>query len=155
MTTSELKAFGVSAYYIQKYLEKDTITRISHGLYKLNSEMVDEWLEVSRLVEKGIFCLFSAAQLWDLTTFVSSEYHLALPSKAKITMPGYPPIKIYYWHPLHYKIGITVFDQSQFDLPIYDKEKTVCDFLKYRNKVGLDTVKEVVNNRFLWADSQA
>ena len=31
-------------------------------------------------------------------------------------------------------------------MKIYDKEKSVCDAIRFRNKVGLDVMKEVLKN---------
>jgi predicted transcriptional regulator of viral defense system len=35
---------------------------------------------------------------------------------------------------------------EHYNLKIYDIEKTVCDIIKYRMKIGLDTCKEIVRN---------
>lgn len=102
--------------------------------------------EVAQIVKKGgVFCLFSAAAHHDLTTFVSSEYHLAVPKKYKVVLPEYPPIKLYYWEEAAYQTGITKVVIEGEMVAMYDAEKTVCDIIKYQKKVGMDTLKEVLN----------
>lgn len=146
LTTKETKQLGISYYYLQKYLRSKKIERIKQGVYRWLENADDEWQEVKKIVPKGVFCLFSAASLHELTTFISSEYHLAIPRKHKVILPEYPPIKIYYWKESHYELGIASIDHSRNSLRIYDIEKTVCDFIKYRNKLGLAITKEVIKN---------
>ena len=56
----------------------------------------------------------------------------------------YPPIKIYYFSDKRFNIGVTTVCISGVDVKIYDLEKTVCDAVIYRNKIGIDIVKEVL-----------
>jgi predicted transcriptional regulator of viral defense system len=146
LTTKELKEAGVSYYFIQKMLQNEQIERIKRGVYRWAEGTEDEWVEVSKIVPHGIFCLFSAALLYDLSTFVPSGYHVAIPWKDKVRLPDYPPIKLYFWKDAQYELGKTTHQRNAFILPVYDLEKTVCDFIKFRNKVGLDVTKEVIRN---------
>ena len=61
-------------------------------------------------------------------------------------MPDYPPIKIYYWSEKYWSIGITEARVGNTIVKIYDKEKSVCDAIRYRNKIGKDVEKEVLKN---------
>ncbi len=135
----------MSYYFIQKLLQNEQIERIKRGVYRW-AEGEDEWQEARKIVPQGIFCLFSAALLHDLSTFVPSEYHISIPWKDKVKLPGYPPIKLYYWKEKQYEVGKSTHRHNDWKLPLYDLEKTVCDFIKLRNKAGLDVTKEVVRN---------
>lgn len=146
LTTQELEGGGVSYYYIRKLVENNQIERIKQGVYRWLDDESDELVEVQKIVPQGIFCLFSAALLHDLSTFVPSEYHLAIPRKDKVALPDYPPIKIYYWDDNQYSLGLSIFKRENVGLRVYSLEKTVCDFIKFRNKIGLDVTKEVLKN---------
>lgn len=146
LTTRELKEAGVSYYSIQKLLQNGQVERIKRGVYRWSEGIEDEWLEVNKIVPQGIFCLFSIAVLFELSTFVPSQYHVAIPWKDKVRLPDYPPIKLYFWKDAQYELGQTTHQRNEFELPVYDLEKTVCDFIKLRNKVGLDVTKEVIRS---------
>lgn len=146
LTTQELEEGGVSYYYIRKMVENKQIERIKQGVYRWLDDESDELVEVQKIVPQGIFCLFSAALLHDLSTFVPSEYHLAIPRKDKVSLPDYPPIKIYYWDDDQYSLGLSIIKKENVGLRVYSLEKTVCDFIKFRNKIGLDVTKEVLKN---------
>lgn len=146
LTTGELNEAGISYYFIKKLIQNGEIERIKQGVYRWIEGLNDERIEVNKIVPQGIFCLFSAADLHELTTFVSSAYHMAIPWKSKVTLPDYPPIQLYFWKDNQYNIGQVDYKSDALDIVIYDLEKTVCDFVKFRRKVGLDITKEVIRN---------
>ena len=144
MTTRSLRDSGVSQYYIRKMVKDGQIESLKRGTYRLTDTDLNEFLEAASIVSKGIFCLHSAASLHELSTFIPSEYHLAIPKKNKVTLPEYPPIQLYYWGASQYTLGIEEISQNGHSFYAYDREKTVCDFLKLRNRVGFDLTKEVL-----------
>jgi predicted transcriptional regulator of viral defense system len=147
-TTKELKSHGFHHYQINELLAQETISKIKHGVYKWNEDAndTDELLEVARLAPKGVVCLLSAALYYELTTFVPAQYQIAIPRKDKITLPEYPPIKLFYWSDVSYQLGQQFVKIDDDAIAIYDIEKTVCDSIKYRDKIGLDTCKEIIRN---------
>lgn len=146
LTTGELNEAGISYYFIKKLIQNGEVERIKQGVYRWIEGLNDERIEVNKIVPQGIFCLFSAADLHELTTFVPSVYHVAIPWKDKVTLPDYPPIQLYFWKDNQYHIGQVDYKSDALDIAIYDLEKTVCDFIKFRRKVGLDITKEVIRN---------
>ena len=69
---------------------------------------------------------------------------MAIKSNYYPTLPDHPPIKLHYWRGKQYELGVTSVLVNDSTLRIYDKEKTVCDFLKFRNKLDMNVVKEVI-----------
>lgn len=61
-------------------------------------------------------------------------------------LPDYPPIKLYYWDKRFYETGIIETTYNGEQLKIYDIEKSVCDAIRYRNKVGIDITSEVLRD---------
>jgi predicted transcriptional regulator of viral defense system len=142
---SQLLEEGVTYYQLKELLATGQVVKLKRGLYRWTDVPVSEMEEVAHIVKKGVYCLFSAAAHHDLTTFVSSEYHLAVPKKYKVVLPEYPPIKLYYWQEAAYQTGIIKVEIEGEMVAMYDAEKTVCDIVKYQKKVGMDTLKEVLN----------
>jgi predicted transcriptional regulator of viral defense system len=140
LTTSKLYTKGFSKYEINKLIDNDTIIRIKRGLYKLaENNNVNVYEEINKIIPKGIFCLFSAWRYYDLTTYIPHEQHIAIFSKSKVALPEYPPIKIYYWTKETYELGVV---SEKFK--IYDLEKSVCDAIRYRTKIGNDILNEIL-----------
>lgn len=145
LTTATLEAQGVSRYFIKKMLDNEELELVKRGVYKLNEPDVHELTEVLAIAPRGVLCLYSSALIHGLSTFVPADYHIAIPKKSKVRLPDYPPIQLYYWDKYQYRLGIEEITKDDIPVTIYDAEKTVCDFIKFRHKTGLDTTKEVLN----------
>jgi len=91
-----------------------------------------------------LICLYSAWNYHNLTTYVPHEYHIAIEKKSKIRLPDYPPIKLYYWDKSVLRIGNTNMRINDIFLDVYDLEKSVCDAVRFRNKIGKDILNEVL-----------
>lgn len=134
-------------YHLKKLIDIGEVTQIKRGLYRLNSSIgVGELPEVCRIIPPGVICLFSAWQFYKLTTFIPSVHHLTIPGKVKLVLPAYPPLKLYYWKGPSYLLGKTEIMVGGQPICIYDLEKSVCDAIKFRNKVGEDIASEVLKN---------
>jgi len=135
---------GRNQYYqLKELVERGEVVMIKRGLYKHTKIVVEnDWAEVNKIVPNGIFCLFSAWQFYGLSTHIPAEYHMAIPAKSKIKLPSFPPIKIYYWIPDYYSLGKSVEE----GIAIYNLERSVCDAVKFRNKVGKEITSEVLRN---------
>lgn len=132
-------------YQMETLVKSGEVIMLKRSLYKHNSiASNNDWVEVSLMVTGGILCLFSAWQYYELSTSISPFYHLAIPHKAKLKLPDYPPVKLYYWSEKYYNMGITEQLIDGEKIPIYSLEKSVCDAAKHRNKIGIDIFTEVL-----------
>lgn len=142
--TQQLRAGGFTHYQLNLLIQQGQVVKVKRGVYKWQSSDQSELPEVVGIVPNGVFCLLTAALHYDLTTFIASAYQVAIPRKDKVTLPDYPPIQLYYWNETAYELGRTTVVLNGTVLPIFDPEKTVCDFLRQRHKMGLDLAKEVL-----------
>ena len=130
-------------YQLKKMIHSNEVVKLKNGLYCMPQYgIIEQNREVAEIIPSGVFCLFTAWQHYNLTTNNPSEYHIAIKREKKISIPDYPPIKLYRWSEKFFNIGIIQHD----DIKIYDLEKSVCDAVRFRNKVGIDITLEVVKN---------
>jgi len=128
---------------LKKLIDNNIVIKLKRGLYGLQQYTIaGQDQEVAQIVPSGVFCLFTAWQHYGLTLSNPFEYHVAIKREGKIRLPDYPPIKIYRWSEKFYNLGIVKTDT----IKIYDLEKSVCDAVRFRNKVGMDITIEVVQN---------
>jgi predicted transcriptional regulator of viral defense system len=146
VSTQYLLENGISYYDIHKFLADETLIKLKKGLYKWAISETNEMIEVAHIVPKGIFCLQTACFHYELTTSIPSAYHIAIPDEQRVTRPNYPPIKIYYWNKIAFELGVTSMVVDNELIKIYDLEKTICDTIRHRNKIGFDVLKEVLKN---------
>ena len=62
----------------------------------------------------------------------------------KVVVLEYPPITLCYWEQKCYEMGVVEADVAGHKLRIYDIERSVCDVVRFRNKVGMDVMTEVL-----------
>lgn len=127
---------------LHKMIQNGLVKKVKNGLYRLIKTEYNEWNFVSKHYPKGVFCLFSAWQQYQLTTTVSYQYHIAFMNNANPPKIDYPPVQFYYWSKSQFELGIVEKDEFL----IYDIEKSVCDAVKFRNKVGEEIMYEVIKN---------
>ena len=143
---NEITKQGVNKYHLLKLLEIGVVERLQHGIYKLSGCQVNDYIEIKKYIPTGFICLYSAWNYYGLTTYMPHEYHIAIEKKSKIRLPDYPPIKLYYWDKSVLFIGKKTVEIDNIPIDIYDLEKSICDVVKFRNKVGKDVLNEILNN---------
>lgn len=143
----EFLRFGFTHHDLLNLLAKQELVRVKRGLYQWNSgEYYSDWAETIQIVPKGIFGMFTSASFYGLTTLIPSEHHVVIPKHNKVKLPKYPPIQLYYWTETSYNLGVQEVEVEGCKVRMFDKEKTVCDMIRLRHKVGFETMKEVLKN---------
>ena len=122
------------------------MVRIRKGVYAETSALANNMIDVERIVPRGVLCLYSAFSHHGLSTQVPSSTCIAIDARRKVRLPDYPIIDLYYWKKEYLKFGIMQKEISGYDVLITDLERTVCDAVKYRNKIGLDVCGEVIDS---------
>lgn len=142
-----VKEEGRTAYYklLDSVRDGDTV-RIKRGVYATAEQLADTMIDVEAIVPGGVLCLFSAWNIHGLTTSLPQAYHIAVKRGRKITLPTFPNVRLHHITDTMFDIGVEERLISGYRVHIYNKERCVCDAVKYRNKVGMDICSEVVNN---------
>jgi predicted transcriptional regulator of viral defense system len=85
-----------------------------------------------------------ALAYYNLTTLKPWEVSVAISKNARVKLPEYPPIRIYYFTPRIYNAGIEKMTIGKHEVKIYSREKTLCDCMRYRKQIGQDIIKEMM-----------
>lgn len=152
LTTSKLNEYGYSSYMINKLLEEEKISRVSRGNYIHNEIHLYDYEIISSLFPEAILYLESALLLHEYTERIPNEWKIAVGrnmDRNKYNIK-YPKIKVHFVEESILEIGImkieTYLDEENHNNKIitrvYDKDKTICDLIKHRNKID----KEVFNS---------
>ncbi|MDP2209816.1 MAG: type IV toxin-antitoxin system AbiEi family antitoxin domain-containing protein [Bacteroidota bacterium] len=143
----DLKKASFQTRDISALLKEGIIERVKPGLYRLvdikGKDVTNlSMLDVCQAVPKGVICLVTALSYYNLSTFNPSEIYIAIPHATKPLKVNYPPIKYFYFRERFFKYGIDKIETKMGEIKIYNKEKTVCDMFRYRNKLGTDIALE-------------
>src|SRR5699024_5953166 len=99
---------SINRYVLKKMLVDEKITRLKRGVYVLNNhENYDERVLISRMYPDAVFCLFSAWAYYELSTSLPVSHCITLGRNTKISVPVFPPISVYYWSDIAYRLGVT------------------------------------------------
>ena len=131
---------------LRRAVSKGDIVRLRHGVYAEPSAMLNTMIDVERIVPGGIVCLYSAWMHHRLCTTVQPAFCIAIEAKRKVVLPEELPINLYYWKKENLEFGIEQKEISGFQVRMTDLERSVCDAVKYRNKVGVDVCAEVIRS---------
>jgi predicted transcriptional regulator of viral defense system len=130
---------------IRKLLKEGIITKVKNGLYRLSDVPIvsnQSFIDLSQAVPSGVICLLSALSYYDLTTFQPSVVSMAIHQKTWKPKIEYPPVEFYYFSTKQFNEGIDEIKINGHKVRIYCPEKTIADCFRYRNKRGIDVVKE-------------
>lgn len=122
------------------------LVRLRNGLYADPDALTGSVVDLNLIVPGGILCLYSAWSHYNLTTQVPDAFYMAIARSRKINLPAFPDIKLVFQRSELLEIGKTEVEEAGIRLLITDMERSVCDAVKYRNKIGIDVMTEIIDN---------
>lgn len=129
---------------ILRAVERGELVRLRQGVYAVPIAMLNTIIDVERIVPQGVLCLYSAWTHYQLTTTVPPSFCIAIEAKRKVVLPTILPVSLYYWKAENLKFGIIDVEISNYQVRMTDLERSVCDAVKYRNKIGSDLCAEII-----------
>ena len=131
---------GISKAMLYKLCKEDKIHRIVKGQYILPDDMQDELLSISNRSERVIFSHETALYLHGISDRTPFEHTVTVPSGCIPSAAMKAECKVYYIKPELFDLGKTTLKTpAGNDVPAYDLERTICDVIRSRNKLGTET----------------
>ncbi len=147
LRASQLLKHGVCSKDIRRLLANHDILRIKAGYYvwkDRTDQLTDNQIAVSVIPNATLYFL-SAAELYGFTTVIPDAVHIAVPNAGHAPkLPDFPPIRITQFMQPLFRLGRTAITIDSLVLPIYDRERTVCDIFKRRDEIGVDVALEII-----------
>jgi len=131
---------------ILKMVETGEVERVKRGVFCFAHTMSEVMIDVEKIVPNGVLCMYSAWFHYQLTTHIAQSHCIAIEKNRKVVLPEYPPITLYYWQQKYYELGVVSQIIDGYTVNIYDLEKSVCDAVKYRTKIGTEVSSEILRN---------
>ncbi|MFY9376585.1 MAG: type IV toxin-antitoxin system AbiEi family antitoxin domain-containing protein [Peptococcia bacterium] len=137
LKTSELNDLGFSSRQIKSLIEEGMISRIKHGFYELTDYISREEVIIARLFPEAVIFLESALLHYGYTDRIPSAWQIAVDKNSKKTKYDidYPLIEPYYLEPNFVEAGIDTIRVENVEVRIYDRDRTICDVLRYEKKL--------------------
>ena len=144
MRTTQLAEEKIFYPQREKLIADGYVEKIRRGYYQwINPDDFSEVGTVIRLFPDAILCMDTALRYYGYSDRTPGDWHLAVSkdsgkSRFKI---DYPFVKPYYVEPAVLELGLTTGTMDGHAIRVYDKERLICDCLRYRNKMD----KEIFN----------
>jgi len=145
ITTRELTC-RKSYLRILRAVKRGELMRVKQGVYAKPQTLFNTMVDVERIVPNGVVCLYNAWSYYQLSTAIPPAICVAIATSRKVVLSEDTGIKLYYWKNDNLQFGIVKKDVYGFAVNITDLERSVCDAIKYRNKIGLDVCAEIVRS---------
>jgi len=141
---------GIRKERIKEVLEEGRIKRIAHGYYRLVNANIDSFYAIQQRHSKGVFSYGTAAYLLGMIGKCPKNIDYTVPrgyNTSRFKMD--PAIKYHYVLDSLYDIGLTEVVSPEGELVhVYDKERTICDFIRHRNRIDPKLYCDVLNSYF-------
>lgn len=140
ITTKAAEAAGISRAMLSKMCKAGRIQRIAKGQYMLVDDMPDELLSISLRTENLVFSHETALFLHGISDRTPFEHSVTAPANRVPSPALREECKVYYIKPELFDLGQTNMTTAfGNEVPCYDLERTVCDIIRSRNKMGTET----------------
>lgn len=131
---------GISKATLYRLCQEDKIHRIIKGQYILPDDLQDELLSISKRSSQIIFSHETALFLHGISDRMPFEHALTAPTGRIPSKVILAECKVYYTKPEWFELGKTQMKTPAGNMvPCYDLERTICDCIRSRNKMGTET----------------
>ncbi len=131
---------GISKAMLYKLCKDNRLHRVIQGQYVLPDDIQDELLAISNRSERIVFSHETALFLHGISDRTPFEHTITVPSDYTPSASIKSECKVYYIKLELFELGKTTLKTpAGNDVPAYDLERTICDVIRSRNKLGTET----------------
>ncbi len=147
ITTSQVLQLGYSKALLTKYVKAGLLERNGHGVYVLPDAVNDDMYALMLRSTKIIFSHDTALFLIGLSERTPFRHSVTIPSDSALPASIKEACVCFYVKPELHSLGMiekkTTFSNT---VRCYNMERTICDFLRSRNRCDEETVISAVKN---------
>ena len=146
--SADFVAAGIHAVNVVNLCNAGYLDRVRHGYYQLaEADASSEEQLLATLIPKGIVCVESALFHYGYSDFAPRKWSIAVPrtmSRTKLNIDALA-LQTYYVQSEIYELGRITEDFDGVILPVYDRERTICDCFKYRSRLDNEIFNKALN----------
>lgn len=148
LKTAELNKIGLDSRKIRSLVMEGKLVRIKHGFYEHSSFLPSDEVVIARLFPKAVIFLESALFYYGYSDRAPASWQIAVDrnSEKSLYSIDYPPIKPFYLKSEYLKIGVETYVNDGVKIPIFDKERTIIDVLRYEGKLDVEVFRKALEN---------
>lgn len=143
MKTASLYELGMDYRDIDRLLKEGYLVRVKSGYYSLKEEDLSEEQTIQAFFPDGVLCMESALYCYGYIKQKPLSWHIAVDkntSKSRFLL-DYPIVQPHYTEDFVLKSGVTTGVINDVEFKVYDRDRLICDCLKYESKLSHENLK--------------
>lgn len=146
---ADFTTVGFHNTVLDKLIKQGYVERIKAGYYEwIYEEPISDAVIITKLFPEGVICLESALYLYGYSDKTPLAWHVAVSknktkSKYKI---DYPLVKFYFIIDSYMEIGKSEIGFEGHTLTIFDRERTICDIIRYEKKLDKELFNKAIKS---------
>ena len=142
LLTSQVVSAGISKPVFYDYVRTRDLDRVAHGIYLSKDSWVDAMYLLHLRFEQAVFSHETALFFHDLTDREPTEYAVTVKTGCNPSKMKAENIQVFTIKAELHDIGLTTA-QTPFGhtVPAYDMERTICDLLRSRSRIEIQTLQ--------------
>ena len=140
LQTAQVIASGIVKPIFYEYVKEKNLQQVAHGIYVSEDAWVDAMFLLHLRCNQAVFSHESALFFHDLTDREPSKYSVTVRRGYSPTRLKAEGLSVYTMKPELFDVGLSS-GQTPFGhtVPVYDMERTICDLLRSRSRIEIQT----------------
>ncbi len=137
---------GLDYRTLDTLVKNGFLERIKNGYYGLKETKKSEEEMIVALFPDGVLCLESALYYYGYIKDKPFSWDIAVDkntSKSRFLI-DYPVVVPFYTEPRVLQIGVSTITLAGQEMKIYDRDRMICDVLKYEHKLDREILKQAI-----------
>ena len=140
LQTAQVIASGIVKPIFYEYVKEKNLQQVAHGIYVSEDAWVDAMFLLHLRCNQAVFSHESALFFHDLTDREPSKYSVTVRRGYSPTRLKAEGLSVYTMKQELFDVGLSS-GQTPFGhtVPVYDMERTICDLLRSRSRIEIQT----------------
>lgn len=146
LKTSALYELGMDYRDIERLMKEGYLVRVKSGYYSLAEAERTEEETVRAFFPDGVLCMESALYCYGYISQRPVAWHIAVDkntSKSRFLL-DYPIVQPHYTEDFVLNSGVTTETINGVEFKVYDRDRLICDCLKYESKLSHEDLKSAL-----------
>ena len=140
LCVKEAVSAGISKPVFYHYVSSRDLERVAHGIYLSKDAWVDSMYLLHLRISQAVFSHETALFLYDLTDREPLQYMVTVKTGYNPSRLKEEGVQVFTIKTELHEVGLTTA-QTPFGhaVPVYDMERTICDLLRSRSRIEMQT----------------
>lgn len=151
VSAEDAAGLGISRMLLSKWVRAEKILRVARGRYQSAESVPDDLSVILSLAPHIAASHESALYLNGLSARCPVRHSVSVPTGTNPPSAFASSVKAYYVKPEIFDIGLCKRKTSAgVSVPCYDAERTICDVLRSRSRIDVETLHDGLRRYAVW-----